>query len=369
MSSLSIAAALIIGALFCLWGPRASLAQNYASYELKVFCGNRPQPEQFWYNVKGDDNSMGVSPARCAGNCGGRMVTLTEALAGLPEKVKTGLTSKVEEYERNAVAGKASSIANCIGMGKDAKGPGSKCKPPSTLPSSPWFDRDQTCGQWQRGVVSWNHLLAADGSPTADIAYTVKICGESINFALKNGAGPKVLLKEGEFKFLDQYGWERKSPGARGFDVCCESWLKAANSRSPCDARRDIDCDEAVNEIDRFPEIPQDRRQGSDFFVMKAPSWPADAGYQLDPPWNYLHAPDQSECKGCKWELIKYEFTTREIPDRIRSDHWGMPIVNTEYSFKTLWKCPVTGQTRENYEVVTKQPLSPGPADGSTPPG
>lgn len=119
---------MMIGAIFFAGKPEPSFAQNYLSYELKVYCGNRPNPEQFWYNVKGDKNSMGVSPARCAGNCPGGKISLEDALAGLPAEVSTGLRAEVAKHEAKAAAGKASSIAKCVGNGKDAKGQPPQCE-------------------------------------------------------------------------------------------------------------------------------------------------------------------------------------------------------------------------------------------------
>ena len=324
-------------------GQVAGGGEGFADFRLDVWCDPMRAPQAF--SMKGT-GTMGTGWV-CAGNCQGKFVSLADALRRFPARVSEGLTEQVTAYEQTADAGKIACLRDG-GKDKPPENKNAKCESPSRIPTSPWLDPDVPCGKRERGVVSWKHNLG-----TRNLDYTVKLCGETINYKLINGAGS---------------GNERRQPGARSFYVCCESWLSALNSKSPCDVRKDTDCDGEINEADRFPDIPLDTRIGRDFFVMNARPWPADAGDQLRPPWRYLHAPDQSECKDCKWELIGYEFTSKQIPDMGMSSY-GDTYMDTEYRFKTTWKCPASGQTKENYEVVITSPRPRGSSGQSTPPG
>ena len=149
------------------------------------------------------------------------------------------------------------------------------------------------------------------------------------------------------------------APGVRGFDVCCDSWRNAANTKSPCDARLDIDCDGMPNNRDRFAEIPLDERGSREFFVYPGQFPPSNSTVYPGrvPPlhstvYDYLHAPDQSECKDCKWELVRYESTCKNVPNLILSDREGMDFFDAEHKVKATWKCPANGQTKENQETV-----------------
>lgn len=50
----------------------------------------------------------------CVGSCPGGMVSLADALAGLPAEARDGLNAKVEKHEEDAAAGKGRSLAACL---------------------------------------------------------------------------------------------------------------------------------------------------------------------------------------------------------------------------------------------------------------
>lgn len=192
------------------------------------------------------------------------------------------------------------------------------CEPPRPENNPPWLNRDSPCRDRQRGTISWSQTRAS----TMDLSFTVSMCREVIRF-IRRGAGSPG----------------KSPPGGRSFDVCCDSWQNAANTGSPCDARRDIDCDGALNESDSEPE----RRSGrSDDFVSNSP-------LSNLPFWKKLYPeiPDQSGCKDCKWELVRVEYTCQDLGRRYETGWESSNVIDAAYNYQATWKCPANGQTQE----------------------
>ena len=81
----------------------AQKIEGFKSYQLLVRCKNWTHPiATFWYNVPDDGNLgrplMGLH-TECAGDCEQGHVTLTDALAKLPDNAAAALRAKVAEYE------------------------------------------------------------------------------------------------------------------------------------------------------------------------------------------------------------------------------------------------------------------------------
>ena len=295
---LALALVTMIGAIFYAGKPRPSSAQNFASYYLRVHCGNRPMPEQFWYDVVGDKNSMGAAPGRCAGNCGGRNVTLTEALAGLPPAVQTGLRTKVE----NAPA----EIVGCITDGAGGKKPPEKnCEKPT-----PWLDRssdDRTseCKDRQRWKIEFDKGFAF-----------LTMCGSSVfvhNLGYRDGPSQRTYSYE-----LASYVSDRI-----GNTVCCDSFKASARTGSSCDPRSDLDCDGISNGTD----VTEDRRFPDITTFRVGPGIPIN-----DTPASCFEPPDPNGCD-CKWEFMQGERTR------------GTLSYASQYFYEVTWRCPSTGKT------------------------
>ena len=193
-----------------------------------------------------------------------------------------------------------------------------KCEPPPPESNNPpWFNQDLPCSDRQRATISWSQTRASN----MDVSFTVDMCGEVIRYIYPGGGSP-----------------ERNPPGVRSFDVCCDSWRKAADTQSPCDARRDFDCDGTPNDSDTMPEYAfRDRRP--DDFVTNSPL----TGM---PFWKSLYQPAQSGCKDCKWELVRVEYTCKDEYDPIRSARESRNVFDAKYNYQATWKCPANGQTQ-----------------------
>ena len=215
-----------------------------------------------------------------------------------------------------------------------------KCEPPPPENNNPpWLNKDLPCDNRQRATISWSQSRASN----MDVSFTVDICGEVIRYISPGGGSP-----------------ERTPPGVRSFDVCCDSWRNAANTGSPCDARRDIDCDGTLNESDQMPEYAfRDRRP--DDFVSNSP-------LSNMPFWKRLHEPVQTGCKDCKWELVRVEYTCKNVADPVRSARRAGMVFDATYNYQATWKCPSSGQTQETRDTVTMVDLRcPTPPNRSWP--
>lgn len=113
---------IIVCAIFLAGWLQQSFGQTdgFHIFQFHVFCKDAQTPAAIFF-VQGT-GSMGTSPVICVGSCNGRTVSITDAVAGLSDKVKTGLKAKVDEYQANATAKKR---LTCLGEGK--KPPALKC--------------------------------------------------------------------------------------------------------------------------------------------------------------------------------------------------------------------------------------------------
>ena len=95
---------------------------DFQIYQLEVYCGD-PQVATVIFGHR--TNAMMGTKVICVGNCRRGSVDLQAALAGLPADVSRAFHSQIEKNEQDAAAGKARSIAGCLGRKGDT--PGSKC--------------------------------------------------------------------------------------------------------------------------------------------------------------------------------------------------------------------------------------------------
>lgn len=220
---------------------------------------------------------------------------------------------------RNLEAAGNSSAADCpafktlLGLCK-AIPPEKKCDPPRAANAPPWLNGDAPCQNQQRGTYSSGQNRRNPGIESV----TISMCGEVIRF---------------EQRGLIESSDNRRPPFVYSFDVCCDTWQKAASTGLPCDARRDIDCDGEPNETDLTPlNAPSESPSETDF-VSNSP-------LSNLPFWRQLrwHIPSQRECKNCKWELVRIDYTCKD----------------EVIEYQTTWKCPATGQLKKGEVAFTE---------------
>jgi hypothetical protein len=295
----------MIGAVYLVGWPRLSSGQsNFAMHQLDVHCIPRAPAVSF---TQAGSGMMGTQWV-CAGICDGRIVTLDEALAKFPAGVSTALRVQVDKYQADAAAGKRKVLA-CLKTGGEKSPPEKTCEPAPPGNDPAWFG---DCQNRERGTYSSGQNRRNPGIESI----SVSICGEVIRFEQRNLFESAV----------------RRPPLVYSFDVCCEAWKQAARSGSPCDVRKDIDCDGEPNEKDVTPlEAPGNLRSDADYVtnspVTNLPFWK-----EL-----YRHIPSQRECKDCKWELVKVDYTCKD----------------EVIEYQTTWKCPGTGLLKEGELVYT----------------
>jgi hypothetical protein len=192
--------------------------------------------------------------------------------------------------------------------------------------SEPWFDKGAPCASRERGTYS----SAFNRRNPNEASVSISICGEVIRYVSETpptGDGRPVVTS---------------------FDVCCEEWRKARGTQSPCDARRDLDCDGVPNERDASPIRAQVTREGDDFV--------SEGGITGIPFWKQIHEalPRPTDCKDCKWELVRVQYTCRNIP---RQGRFRREINDAVYEYEATWNCPNTGKSEIKKETATMQGL------------
>ncbi len=202
-----------------------------------------------------------------------------------------------------------------------------KCEPaPGGDKNPPWMKKDPSCNDQQRATISWSQRPTSN--PNLDVSFTIDICGEVIRYLVPGGGYPGA-----------------PSVGSRGFDVCCESWRNAVRTKSPCDARADIDCDGEPNENDRMTEYAfPDARSPNDFVSGPMTSMPF---------WQkiYPYINDGSSCE-CKWELVRVDYTCQHAPNLQSSNETGGRVWDATYKYEATWKCPRGGKTSVTRDTV-----------------
>jgi hypothetical protein len=360
--TLSIICAVAIAGLF---GPgrQPSSAQNFKSYQLRVFCGNSPIPtNSFWHDVNGDLNSMGVKVV-CAGNCPGGRVSLADALAGLPAGVSAALRSEVE---KQAAAGKGRSVA-CV---LDDKKPPSDKKPPKkpceNLPTNAkppdWFDTGSCDGE-SESVTPWVGTQIVDGGgrllPPGQVWCVANygICRSSqrdspdlirvikkvtIDLAAWNSDNSSVRSEAAMTacqSFIDEH---KNAPQP---SICCDTWEQARNRLPPpgsCYPISDVDCDGIPNDQDPFPFHPHSTEYTSYSPLTNFPFWK-----------DFKNAVPHEPCE-CQWELIDARYTCSDV--RVQNSARRGSSNQAKYDYQAKWKCPATGREI----ITTRQVTMPG---------
>jgi len=286
----------------------AGQQSDFYLYQLNVNCTDSGLVTKI-FTVKGS-GKMGTH-VFCAGRCGGRMVTFTDAMAGLPAKVSQALSAELDKYDTDAVR-RGWAIADCVGKAKTPKElpPKKNCEKPT-----PWFGSSSACKDVQGPQIT--------GYDPPRVV-TLSICGIEVfhDIVPKDHLGGFDAYKTALSYFV------RKRVGSK---ICCDMLREAARTGIPCDPTNDIDCDGKSNQADfyttkfaRSPDI--NNLFGS---PEGAPIDPFPAGLNPDDP-GFL--PPQDKCD-CKWELVKGSLNCS-------------PDGKQKHFYEARWRCPSTGNER-----------------------
>ncbi len=320
--------------------PSSAQTEGFKLYQVQLWCGDSGLPTKILSHEVTTGGTVGRplmgTRVICIGKCAGRRTTMADAFAGLPADLSQALTAKVEAYQQEAAfAGQGEYIAKCIGTNPK---PETKCEPPRPDTNPPWLNEDAPCQNRQKATYSWGQNRRNPNT----VSVTISICGEVIRYSRRT------------------WGSVRDAPGVESHDVCCDTWQNAGNTRSPCDARRDIDCDGELNETDSSPFERPYQYPRSDDFVSNSPLTPL-------PFWKNLHLgmPARSECKDCKWELVAVDYSCE---NKVwRSGQYE--AIDAEYKYQATWKCPGNGQLKkvEDSSVTMEGMRCPKPPNRSWP--
>ncbi len=184
-------------------------------------------------------------------------------------------------------------------------------------PTMPWFDKDTSCADALRPVVT-----------TSPGHVVLSICGSEI---YRHSFDDQPYLEEYATALVNRVKQQI------GSTVCCQSFREALRSGQPCNPGSDVDCDGRPNQTDEIADAPF-----PDINIFSIPPGasvaPFPAGLDPDDP-NFLPGSTARASRGvgdcdCKWELIRGVLTCG--------------TGGQQHSYVATWRCPTTGA-----EVIT----------------
>ena len=188
---------------------------------------------------------------------------------------------------------------------------------PLCRPSTPWFDKDTSCAEAQRPVIT-----------TSPGHVVLSICGSEI---YRHSFDDQPYLQEYATALVNRVKQQI------GSTVCCQSFRNALRTGQPCNPGSDVDCDGRPNQSDEIADAPF-----PDINIFSIPPGasvaPFPAGLDPDDP-NFLPGSTAQASRNvgdcdCKWELIR-----------------GVLNCGTggqQHSYVATWRCPTSGA-----EVIT----------------
>ena len=184
-----------------------------------------------------------------------------------------------------------------------------KCEPPR----SPWLGLSSDC----KDVQTWQ--IEQRGP-----AVSVSTCGQIIF------TNPRVGTDR---MFSDAYKTALRDNLRQtiGEKICCDKFREASRTGTPCDPRKDVDCDGKPNSSDDDRRYPDSDTYFPTIEIITtadgAPIATFPTGLSLDEIY-----PDVASCKDCQWKLMKGELKCNlNTPD------------GKQHVYQAKWKCPSTG--------------------------
>jgi hypothetical protein len=310
----------------------AQRQDEYYTFQFHVFCKEAKVPTTVFF-VRGT-GSMGTSPAICLGWCNGRAVSIAEATTGLSAGVSSGLTTKYEEYERNASAGNGRSIAAC-------------------LVSDERCDVKKACEAIDKALAYEYEAETAAGA--AGLRYEklkqqLAPLFDQIAGSLCDNMTAQQLVEQMR-QMLNDLNFVRGQPN----DANLERLDKIRGTL----LRMQNLCGDGIRSPSKPPSCETPRPGGPLF-------------REAFPAYNFFPFTDGPKdlvplqpCPGCLWELVGVDFTTASIVDYSGLLPLGGGVVklSCRYRYTAAWRCPSNGIVKmipENKEVNEQCRAVPG---------
>lgn len=253
-----------------------------------------------------------------APDCAGILATdaCPEELAKMPAETRKAFCKEIKARSKNQSLDQCLLLRHACETGEDPLP--DKCEPPP----APWLGPSPDCKDVQTWQISQN-------GP----AVSVSMCGQIV-FTNPNVGRDKIFslaYKEGLRDHLRQTVGEK---------ICCDKFRQASRTGTPCDPRKDVDCDGKLNSEDDSRTSAGDDSAYPTIDIISAPDGTPIAKFPTGLSLDEIY-PDVETCKDCKWKLIKGELKCNvNTPDGKR------------HVYQAKWKCPSTGVEVDTFKYA-----------------
>lgn len=244
-----------------------------------------------------------------ANDCVGILATdaCPQEIAKLPAETRKAFCKEIKARSKNGSLDECLILRHACETGEDPLP--DKCEPPR----SPWLGPSPDC----KDVQTWQ--IEQRGSTVS-----VSMCGQIVFTNPNVGTDPT-------FSYAYKAALRDQLRQTIGEKICCDKFRQAMRTGTPCDPRKDVDCDGKPNSEDDSGSYPNDPSAFPTIeIITTAEGAPVDTfptGLSLDEIY-----PDVESCKDCQWQLMKGELKCN---------------VNTQegkqHVYQAKWKCPSTG--------------------------
>jgi hypothetical protein len=241
-------------------------------------------------------------------NCVGILATdaCPQEIAKMPAETRRAFCKEIKAKSKDGSLDGCLILRHACETGEDPLP--EKCEPPR----APWLGPSSDC----KDVQTWQ--IEQRGS-----SVSVSMCGQTI-FTNPNIGTDPMFSTAYKTALRDQL---RQTIGEK---ICCDKFRQATSTGTPCDPRKDVDCDGKPNSEDDsraepdsstyFPTIEITTTAGG----ARVDTFPT--GLSLDEIY-----PDVESCKDCQWQLMKGELKCNlNTPD------------GKQHVYQAKWKCPST---------------------------
>lgn len=253
-----------------------------------------------------------------APDCVGILATdaCPEELAKMPAETRKAFCKEIKARSKNQSLDECLILRHACETGEDPLP--DKCEPPR----APWLGPSPDC----KDVQTWQ--IGQRGP-----AVSISMCGQIV-FTNPNAGTDRIFTDSYKAALRDQL---RQTIGEK---ICCEKFRQASRTGTPCDPRKDVDCDGKPNSEDDSRAYAGDSTAYPTIDMITAPDGAPIATFPTGLSLDEIY-PDVETCKDCQWKLMKGELKCNvNTPDGKR------------HVYQAKWKCPSTGVEVDTFKYA-----------------